>query len=64
MCESFLQRVFLNHAYANPDKTYLSEFSGDWICTKMLYNEGGFAYIAAHVEAPTSKKIRIEFDTR
>jgi hypothetical protein len=30
----------------------------------MLYNEGGFAYIAAHVQAPSNKKIRIEFDTK
>lgn len=56
-CQSFLQRVFLSHAFMNPEKNYIDD--EDWVCCKLLYNEGGYAYVAAHVKGPSKKKIMI-----
>lgn len=35
-CQSFLQRVFLSHAFMNTDKNYID--GEDWVCCKLLYN--------------------------
>ncbi len=53
----FLKKVFLEHARSNPDKTRPNELM--WISKKLLYYEGGFAYIAFGNDIKSKKKFRI-----
>lgn len=56
---NFIQRVMFSHAILNPKKEYL-DGNSQWICCQLLYESGGYAYIAVSVSnVPTT--ILIEF---
>lgn len=56
---NFIRNVMLSHSFTSPHKQRLDS-SGPWICTQLLYKEGGYAYIVACVESG-QKKIVLDF---
>ena len=57
---NLLKKMFLNHAKFNKRQTYNNGLM--WIAWKLLYQQGGYAYIAFGNSAESNKKFVITFD--
>jgi hypothetical protein len=52
--------MFMNHARLNKRQTYNNELM--WIAWKLLYQQGGYAYLAFGNHPDSNKKFVITFD--
>jgi hypothetical protein len=59
LCNSLLLDCFRNHAAGNKRKKYENDTM--WISWKMMFREGGYAYIAFGVEREAVHKFQISF---
>lgn len=59
LCNSLLLNCFRNHAAGNKRKKYENDTM--WISWKMMFREGGYAYIAFGVEREAVHKFQISF---
>lgn len=57
---NFLKKMFMNHARLNKRQTYNNELM--WIAWKLLYQQGGYAYLAFGNHPDSNKKFVITFD--
>lgn len=55
--ERFLYKTFLDHARHNPSKQMLREFPMEWICSDFLLSEGGYGYIAIHLDDHSNRRL-------
>ncbi len=55
-----LKKMFLNHARFNKRQTYNNDLM--WIAWKLLYQQGGYAYLAFGNHEDSNKKFVISFD--
>jgi hypothetical protein len=60
---AYLRDVFLNHAYRmSADITKLSSRPEDWVKTTLLYEQGGYGYVACSLQKDTNFKLHITID--
>jgi hypothetical protein len=61
----FMESVFKNHAVrVNGNKIRIGPKPDDWIKTHLMYEEGGYGYVACHLESSTSIKLLITIDKK
>ena len=59
--ECFIKKVMTDYALRRGERRYLDHpLRNEWISLELLYNQGGYAYIFAYVEAGSGKKIQLQ----
>ena len=56
--QTFLNQIFYDHASKNSKLRKINE-KGDWVCSDILLNEGGFTYFVANVNKGSSMKLGV-----
>lgn len=57
---NFLKKIFLNHAKLNKRQTYNNDQM--WISWKLLFQQGGYAYVALGNSSESKKNFVVQFD--
>lgn len=61
----FLHSVLLNHAYRmSADISKLSARPDDWIKSTLLYEQGGYAYVACSLQKEANFRLHISINDR
>ena len=55
----FLYQTFLDHARKNQKRQVLNQNPLEWICSDFLLNNGGYGYLAFHLDEKSKRKIGI-----
>lgn len=58
----FLKRMFMEYSRNAPDKQRVNNYM--WLYRKLIYNEGGFGFLAFSNDAASKKKFVVSFDER
>ena len=58
--DKFLYKTFLNHARKNEKKQMLNNNPEEWICSDFLMNNGGYGYMAFHLDESSKRKLGVE----
>lgn len=62
---TFIHDVLLNHAHRmSADINKLSHRPEDWIKTTLLYEQGGYGYIACSLQKEANFRLHISIDER
>lgn len=62
--DKFLFKTFLDHARKNPKKQVLSDSPEEWICSDFLMNNGGYGYLAFHLDENSKRKVGVEINEK
>lgn len=57
-----LRKMFLEYSRNAPEKQKLNNYM--WLCRKLLYNDGGFGFLAFGNDGQSKKKFVVTFDER
>lgn len=62
--DKFLFKTFLDHARKNKKKQMLNDSPEEWICSDFLMNNGGYGYLAFHLDENSKRKIGVEINEK
>lgn len=58
-----MESVFQNHAIrVNSDRIKIGPRPEDWVKTHLMYQEGGYGYVAFNLESTTPIKLQITIE--
>ena len=61
----FLEKIFCHHAFSlNPERNKIGIHSEEWICSKLLFEEGGFGYVVVNLPEESTQKISVHINPR
>ena len=62
--DKFLYKTFLDHARKNSKKQILNDSPEEWVCSDFLMNQGGYGYLAFHLDEASKRKIGVELNEK
>lgn len=54
-----MYKTFLDHARKNKKKQMLSTTPAEWVCSDFLMNDGGYGYMAFHLDENSKRKLGV-----
>ena len=59
-----MHKMFMNHAIKENQNKKVVGSKQDWTASKLMYEEGGYGYLAAHLSEESEVKLKIFCDLR